>query len=139
MPQFGAEPKTTVWGWRVDAGLGCWSGDRGRVFWRRLLKRAGASIVSNCELLLLCHPLSGAPPHPLFIQGEQLGLLSGTCLALDCWGWRAGCRLYSGGRRRLAGHPGMFPPVAGWPPHHNNAQSMVLSQVKSAITTNSRK
>ena len=30
-------------------------------------------------------------------------------------------------------------PVAGWHPQHNNAQSMVLSQVKSAITTSSRK
>ena len=74
------------------------------------------------------------PPHvvgpslTLLVEGEQYGLPSGAGQALGCWLWNAGCRFYSGcrGTEECSRAGGRLAP-------QHNAQSIVLSQVKSVV------
>ena len=63
---------------------------------------------------------------------EQVWLLTASCEVVGVAFIAAGSAA-GGGLWNVSG------PVAGWHPQHNNAQSIVLSQVKSVVTTNSRK
>jgi hypothetical protein len=84
LPQFGAGLQNDCLGWRWTLanasvrrkGPGLLALVLGSV------KGRGFCVLITVSCSSLCHPLSKAPPHPLIIRGEQLGLPSGTCLAL---------------------------------------------------------
>ena len=82
----------------------------------------------------------GGPPSPSSMSKvsntvchqEQVLLLTAGCEVV-------GVAFVSAGSAAGGGLWNVPGPVAGWHPQLNNEQSIVLSQVKSVVTTNSKK